>query len=168
MDPDWRAQTGEEGPDARAQVIDGGAGGGIAGIPLLIPPGLLRRRQAQLLASDLTPLGNTEARDIALGWNGGAVTAWPVMNYKYWYYLAITEKPAHLVVSVALAPAGPWAVLFSHTDAIGGTLLTPYTLPTPYNRNGFLVIGRPYLSIQIADTAGAAHTYTRLFVRVWN
>ncbi len=163
---DWREQTGDEGPDARAQTA--AAAAGISGTPLIIPSGLTRRHRDQLQAADLTPLGNTETRDICIGWNSGSTIAWPVVGFKYMTYSVISEKPVMLTMAVALDAAGPWAGYFTQTDAIGGTLLTPYTLPAPYNRNGFLVIVRPYLSIQLTDMAGAAHTYTRLYVKVWN
>ena len=166
MGLDWREQTGDEGPDARAQTIV--TGPGLSATPLIMPSGLTRRRTAELQAADLTPLGNGETRDISLGWNGAAVSPWPVVGYKYFTYAVITEKPAVLTIAVALAAAGPWTIFLSHADAGGGTLLTPYTLSTPYNRNGFLLITRPWLLIQLTDIAGAAHTYTRLFFRVWS
>lgn len=164
MGGDWRGQAGQDQPpDVRAQARAGVAAG--ASIPLIVPD-LRQRRRNVLSAIDVVALGNGEARYIALG-NSSAITVWNVRQSPFLTYGIITQKTAMLIIETAFSASGPWSGWLNYNLA-AGVFETPYTLPSPYNRNGFLLLQHPFLRIEILDTASAAHTYTRLAVTAWH
>jgi|GEM_PF-5750646 len=50
---------------------------------------------------------------------------------------------------------------------LAATYTTPYDLPGPLNQTGYLMITRPFLRIQIVETALANHAYTRFWAIAW-
>lgn len=161
---DWRGQAGQDQPpDVRAQARAAVAAG--ASIPLVVPS-LHHRRRNVLSGVDSVALGNGEARYIAQG-NRSTVTLWDVRHSPFFTYGIITQKTAMIIIETAFSTSGPWSGWLNYNLA-AGVFETPYTLPSPYNQNGFLLLNHPFLRIEILDTAGAAHTYTRLAVTAWH
>ncbi|MHC4645173.1 MAG: hypothetical protein ACYTBJ_06710 [Planctomycetota bacterium] len=164
MQPDWRVQEGEEGPDPRAQAA---AAAPAAATPLAIPPGATMPVNFGPAWSDGNPLTSGESRYVNCGLPGSGQTIIDMTGIKYITWQMISEFNYRLTIqgSNDLAFGSPDVIILDLGTA--GNIITPYSLSAPLNRTGYIILTRPFIRILIEDRATANHTYTRIFAKSW-
>jgi hypothetical protein len=166
MEPDWRSQTGEEGPDARAQTAGAGVAPPATATSILIPFGIAEGPKHHCWYVSEAPLTAAETRVLTQG-VGSPLTVADCTDIRFFTWSIRTSHACTLQIkgSIDYALTTPYGLITQTVAA--GVLATPYDLASPYNRNGYLIIGGPFLSIQVIDTSGLDHTYGRMYFHLW-
>jgi len=116
---------------------------------------------------DDVPLGNGENRIVEVGFVNSGRTLAHITSHCFITWGVITELTADFFIE------GDGSINFANPQNLysyalpAGTYRTPYELAAPFNELGYVALTRPFIRIRIADTALAAHAYTRLYAKVW-
>ena len=119
----------------------------------------------------LTPLLNGATLTVELGMEASGETLLNTQEVRRLSFGLISELACTLNIlgSMDCPVAGPPALedTLVSLPVLAATYTTPYDLPGPLNQTGYLVITRPFLRIQIVETALANHAYTRFWAIAW-
>jgi len=119
----------------------------------------------------LTPLVNAATLTVELGMEGSGDTLLDTQEIRRLTFGIISELACTLnILGAMYCPVvGPPA--FEETlvslPVLAATYTTPYDLAAPMNETGCVMITRPFLRIQIVETALANHAYTRFWALAW-
>jgi len=115
----------------------------------------------------LSPLLNGATLSVNLGMENTGDVDFNTQDVRRLSFGLITELTCTLNVQGSMDGLFVVADNLVSLPVLAATYTTPYDLPAPMNATGYLMITRPFLRIQIVETALADHAYTRFWAIAW-
>jgi len=115
----------------------------------------------------LSPLLNGATLTVELGMENSGYSNFNAQDMRRLSFGLITELTCTLNIQGSMYGNFAAVDTLASLPVLAATYTTPYDLPAPMNATGYLMITRPFLRIQIVETALANHAYTRFWAIAW-
>lgn len=115
----------------------------------------------------LTGLLSGATLNVELGMENSGVTVLNTQDVRRLSYGLISQLTCTLNIQGSMYANFATVDTLVTVPALAATYTTPYDLAAPLNATGYVFITRPFLRIQLVETAVGNHTYTRFWAIAW-
>jgi len=116
----------------------------------------------------IAQLNNGANRIMQLGSDAGPRTVQTSLYMPYLTFSLYADQPLTLDIETSVDNVAPtWRV--AHTlVSLANTYMTPYDLPDPKNKTGWIVIGAPQVRIRLTNNSGVNTAVLEFFASLTN